>query len=329
MKVLFDYHELWDVVENGVSALDANATEAQRVAHRDQKKKDKKALYLIHQGMNDETFEKIEGATTASEAWTILSTSYKGDDKIKRVRLQTLRRQYELLQMEATCCKWRPPKLLNDYISKVLAPDQSNEDQRFEHVVAAIEEANDLSTMTVRLLSGSLRAHEQRMNDNKIEKPIEQALQAQLVAPLISTAVHEVEDADVVVAIPTKVVVARTMEVLSKTTLFGHYANECRSKGDNQAINCAQEDRNHDQDEGDHALLMVATSNETPNYQTWYLDTGCTNNMCGYKELFTDLDESFHTRVKFGDGRFVPVTGKGRILITMKNGDHSWPKRVM
>jgi len=33
--------------------------------------------------------------------------------------------------------------------------------------------------MTVRLLSGSLRAHEQQMNDNKIEKPIEQALQAQ------------------------------------------------------------------------------------------------------------------------------------------------------
>jgi len=37
---------------------------------------------------------------------------------------------------------------------------------RFEHV-AAIEEANDLSTIIVRLLSGSLRAH------SKIEKPIE------------------------------------------------------------------------------------------------------------------------------------------------------------
>jgi len=58
MRVLFDdYHKLWDVIESGVSALADNATEAQRVAHRDQKKKDKKALYLIHQGMNDETFE--------------------------------------------------------------------------------------------------------------------------------------------------------------------------------------------------------------------------------------------------------------------------------
>ena len=33
--------------------------------------------------------------------------------------------------------------------------------------------------MIVRLLSGPLQAHEQRMNDNKIEKPIEQALEAQ------------------------------------------------------------------------------------------------------------------------------------------------------
>jgi len=28
--------------------------------------------------------------------------------------------------------------------------------------------------------------------------------------------------------------------------------------------------------------------------------------------------------VKFGDGRFVPETGKGRILITLKNGDHRY-----
>ena len=115
MRVLFDYNELWDVVESGVSALAANTTEAQRVAHRDQKKKDNKTLYLIHhQGMNDETFEHIEGATTASEAWTILSSNYKGDDKIKRVRLQTLRRQYELLHMETT-------ETIDVYINKVFA----------------------------------------------------------------------------------------------------------------------------------------------------------------------------------------------------------------
>jgi len=112
MRVLFDYHELWDVVETGVSALANNVSEAQRVAN--QKKKDKKTLYLIRQGMNDETFEHIKGATTASEVWRILSTNYKGDDKTKRVCLQTLRRQYELLQMETI-------ETIDVYINKVLA----------------------------------------------------------------------------------------------------------------------------------------------------------------------------------------------------------------
>ena len=104
----------------------------------------------------------------------------------------------------------------------------------------------------------------------------------------------------------------------------GHYANECKSKGDNHAVNCAQEDSNHEQDKDDHAVLMAATSNETPNNQTWYLDSGCTNHMCGKKELFANLDDSFRAKVKFGDGRFVLVTGKGRILITLKNGDHRY-----
>jgi len=46
--------------------------------------------------------------------------------------------------------------------------------------------------------------------------------------------------------------------------------------------------------------------------------------MCGQKELFTYLDDSFRIKVKFSDGRFIPVTGKERILITLKNGDHKY-----
>ncbi|XP_019189504.1 PREDICTED: uncharacterized protein LOC109183932 [Ipomoea nil] len=192
MKVLFDYHELLEIVETGVATLADNATEAQKAAHREMKKKDKKALYYIHQGMSDETFEKIEGATTSNEAWDVLLTSYKGDEKIKRVRLQTLRRQYELLHME-------PSEPVDAYFNRILAltndmkgngeacTEQAMVEKilrtlnpRFEHIVAAIEEANDVSKMTVKQLSGSLRAHEQRMNENKIEKPIEQAFQAQV-----------------------------------------------------------------------------------------------------------------------------------------------------
>ena len=82
-----------------------------------------------------------------------MSTNYKGDDKI-RVRLQTLRRQYELLQMETI-------ETVDVYINKVVAltnqmktngethSEQTKVEKilrsltpRFEHVVATIEEVN-------------------------------------------------------------------------------------------------------------------------------------------------------------------------------------------
>jgi hypothetical protein len=51
---------------------------------------------------------------------------------------------------------------------------------RFEHIVVAIKESHDLSTMTIDELTGTLQAHEQRMNEKQCEKTTEQAFQSQL-----------------------------------------------------------------------------------------------------------------------------------------------------
>ncbi|VFR00741.1 unnamed protein product [Cuscuta campestris] len=45
----------------------------------------------------------------------------------------------------------------------------------------------------------------------------------------------------------------------------------------------------------------------------WYLDSGCSNHMCGDKNVFTTLDESFRNTVKFGDNSTVSVMGKGTV----------------
>jgi len=144
---------------------------------------------------------------------------------------------------------------------------------RFEHV-AAIEEANDISKMTVRLLSGSLRAHEQRMNNNKIEKPIEQALQAQVS---IGRSYHKHGTycskgrggQNHVGAGQNNIGSNHNPSsnnswcsergrrgrggIYNKSNVEcynchkrGHYANECRPKHDNHVVNCAQEDSNHE-----------------------------------------------------------------------------------
>lgn len=74
---------------------------------------------------------------------------------------------------------------------------------------------------------------------------------------------------------------------------------------------------------------MVTMTDEKPNYHTWFIDTGCSNHMCGKKDLFIDLDESIRTSVKFGNDITILVTGKGRILIKLKNGDHKYISDVL
>ncbi|XP_019416379.1 PREDICTED: uncharacterized protein LOC109327664 [Lupinus angustifolius] len=50
---------------------------------------------------------------------------------------------------------------------------------RFDHVVVAIEESGEVERMKVEELQGSLKAHEQRLNERGAEKHSHQGLQAQ------------------------------------------------------------------------------------------------------------------------------------------------------
>jgi hypothetical protein len=111
---------------------------------------------------------------------------------VKEVRLQTHKRKYELLQMEDSetitdfftkvtrlvnqiknCVEVIPTKAIVAKILRSLAP-------KFDHLVVAIEEAKDLSTLSKEELLRTLESHEQRMNERSaVKAKAEVALQAQ------------------------------------------------------------------------------------------------------------------------------------------------------
>ena len=50
--------------------------------------------------------------------------------------------------------------------------------------------------------------------------------------------------------------------------------------------------------------------------------------MCGMKEAFVDIDESYKGKITFGDLSQRPVEGRGRILIKLKNGEQKFITEV-
>ncbi|MCI07790.1 hypothetical protein A2U01_0028859 [Trifolium medium] len=148
-------------------------------------------MFFIHQCVDLMNFQKIENASTSKECWDILEKRHAGDAKLKQVRLQTLKRQFELLQMESN-------EKISEYFNRVSQLSNAMKNcgetvtdhnivskvmrtlsYKFDAIAVAIEEAKDLSTMKVEELQCSLESHEQRVNERSKERGVEQPLQTQ------------------------------------------------------------------------------------------------------------------------------------------------------
>lgn len=59
MNVIFRFQDVVEIVYDVIPALETNANDTQKDAHKEHRKKDGKILFLIHQCMNPNVFEKI------------------------------------------------------------------------------------------------------------------------------------------------------------------------------------------------------------------------------------------------------------------------------
>ena len=100
MKALLGSQDAWEVVEEGLEDP------------KEVRSKDKGALYMLFWVVDESGFEKFASATTSKEAWDTLGKMFKGIDRVKQMRLQTLRGKLENMKMKES-------ENVSDYIMHV------------------------------------------------------------------------------------------------------------------------------------------------------------------------------------------------------------------
>jgi hypothetical protein len=90
-------------VDNGYVEPDlanlSSMTNQQKIAQETQRNRENKAKFWIQNSVDDSIFSKITGVSTSKQAWDILKSSYQGNDRVKTVKLQTLKMQFKTLRM--------------------------------------------------------------------------------------------------------------------------------------------------------------------------------------------------------------------------------------
>ena len=166
MDILLRSHELWDIIEKGFSETE----DEQR--WRDCRKRDAKPLFPNQQALHETLFSYIAATKTSKHAWTILQTKFKGAFEVIKVRLQTLKQEFETMSMKASEMTQEYISRAMEIVNQIRTFSEEISDRivvtkllrsltsKFDNKVTAIKEAKDLSKLTVGQLCGSLQAYE-------------------------------------------------------------------------------------------------------------------------------------------------------------------------
>ncbi|XP_024976289.1 uncharacterized protein LOC112514191 [Cynara cardunculus var. scolymus] len=291
MKVLFESQELWDIINQGVDGLIElnDFTEEQEGEIRELKKKDKKTLFTIYQAVDEAIFERISTTETAKEAWDMLHRTYKGEEKVKTVRLQTLRCKFHGLKMKDS-------ETIEDFYNKtILVLNQLRlngeiiEDRRvvekilrsltrkFEYVVVAIEESKDISIMSLERLLGILQSHELRMKQFD-SNPYEQAFQLQSPSSSTPQDRNRFQPRESETDFKGKGRGKPSPMQCYHCQKLGHIVKFCKKR-------IAEERENNfvNIEDNEDTMFMILNTLELLTEDTWYMDSGCSNHMTGNK----------------------------------------------
>lgn len=343
MRTTLMNKDLWEVVKDGVPDVASQSQEtpgsdkAKEIANwRSLKAKDMAALQIIQHAVADIVFDKILSATTSNQAWKLLEHSYQGNEKVKMVKLQSLRRDFENLKMK----EGEKVKTYSDRIQavanqmKALGEGRSNFDmvvkmlaskpKSYAGLSSLMEETKDLKIVTYAELVGFLEAHEKKFFPDD-EEEAEGAFYARFrnlnVEDKGSSASGQMnskgqrwcgfckkdnhnEDVCYFKDRRPRPDFNRNKDIRTcfNCGKLGHFSRDSRNRKSEQA----QVNQEHDEEveeEGEYHMFTARQADqESFEENTWLIDSGCTNHMTPNDNLFIKINKNIKVPIRIGNG---------------------------
>jgi hypothetical protein len=167
--------DVWDVVETGYIKPLVLASKDDKLEFRF----NDKGMNVILDGLAEAKFVKVMHLQTSKEMWDKLISSYEGNDKVKDVKLQTFMLKFEQLKMNEYDTVRKYFLRVEEPVKSMKGLDEKFEESilvqkilrsfldKFNPKVSAIEELNDLKTLSIDQLLGTLTTYEMRINKDK------------------------------------------------------------------------------------------------------------------------------------------------------------------
>ncbi|KAL6321590.1 hypothetical protein AAG906_024591 [Vitis piasezkii] len=256
--------EYWSLVENGIPAAEGiEPTEAQQKAIADHKLKDLKVKNYLFQAIDRNIMETILNKETGKHIWDSMKQKYQGSTRVKRAQLQALRREFEVLQM-------KEGESVDEYFARTLT-------------IANKMKIHGESMKQVVIIEKILRSMTSRMNGHGRD---EQALKVTYDDKFAGRGGRGRGAFRGRGRGRGRQAFNKAIVECYKCHQLGHFQYECPKweKGAHYA----------ELDEKEEMLLMSYVElNQSRKEDVWFLDSGCSNHMCGNKLWFSDLDKEF------------------------------------
>ncbi|KAM1349820.1 hypothetical protein EV1_003830 [Malus domestica] len=360
LRTIFVSHDLWSLIEDGYVVPPSNVvlTETQTRELKVNIKRDAKAFGVIQNAISDEIFPRISNETSAKLAWDVLEKVYRGSTKVRAVKLQSLRRDFEYIRM-------KDDELLDDYLSRlseiinqmksygeILSDERIVQKylislpRKYDNIVSIIEETKDLSTLSVEELIGSLKGFAQRLSrhdNNDVENafqtltvnPKTQASSSQSKANFNKNWKGKNKAWEGKGNFEDKKKVEKSLYVSKCKICDKAHSGECWFKGKVKCHKCSkfghmQKDCTYKdnqlahytkaEDEETNMFYVGHDTTVQEEAKVWFVDSGCSNHMTANKNILHNVDTTNLTRVKMGNGQLVDTLGRGTIAVHTKNG---------